>query len=72
MTTDELKDDKAYGKAILLLHQVGGIFWTRPTRRLVINPYQMQVLCDAGLLPAANGEKKRGKKKSWSPTSSCR
>ena len=60
MTTAELKDDKAYGKAILLLHHVGGMFWTRPTRRLVINPYQVQVLRKAGLLPSANGVKKLG------------
>ena len=64
MITAELKDDKAYGKAILLLHQVGGMFWTRPTRRLMINPYQMKVLRDAGLLPTVNGAKKRGQTKS--------
>jgi hypothetical protein len=63
MLTGELKDDKTYGKAITLLLQTGGYFWTRPTRRLIINPLQVQVLRDAGLLPKANGAKKRGKKK---------
>jgi hypothetical protein len=28
-----------------------GFFWTKPVHKLVLNPYQIQCLRDAGLLP---------------------
>jgi hypothetical protein len=63
MATIEIKDEKKYTKAIGLLYEMGGMFHTRPTRRLVVGPFQLQVLRQAGLVPPANGAKKRGKKK---------
>jgi hypothetical protein len=63
MATVQIPDQKKYVKAIGLLHEMGGGFSTRPTRRLVISPFQMQVLQNAGVLPKSNGAKKRGKTK---------
>jgi hypothetical protein len=63
MPTVQIADDKKYGKAIALLFEVGGIFRTRPVRRLVIGPDQLRVLQAAGLVVKANGARKRGKKK---------
>ncbi len=62
MATVQITNEKKYAKAIGLLHDIGGIFATKPIRKLVIGPYQIQVLRQAGLLPPANGAKKRGKK----------
>jgi hypothetical protein len=63
MATVQVPDDKKYVKAIELLYKMGAGFSTRPTRRLVISPFQMWALEDAGLLPKSNGVKKRGKRK---------
>ena len=63
MPTVQIADDKKYGKAILLLIEMGGIFRTKPTRQLVIGPGQIQALQAAGLLPKANGARTRGQKK---------
>jgi hypothetical protein len=64
MPTVQITSDKKYVKAIGLLHEMGGgMFWTKPTRRLVISPFQIQALQDAGVLPKTNGARKRGKKK---------
>ncbi len=62
MATIQISDDKKYGKALGLLLELGGIFWTRPVRKLVVGPVQLQVLQHAGLVPKANGAKKRAKK----------
>jgi len=63
MLTVELFDNKTYGRAIRLLLDMGGIFRTKPPRQLVVGPAQFQALKQAGLVPKANGGKKRGKKK---------
>jgi hypothetical protein len=64
MPTVEIPDEKKYTKAIGLLLQMGGFFWTRPTRRLVVHPGQLQALQAAGLVPKENGARKRVKKNS--------
>ena len=61
--TVQIPDEKKYVKAIGLLYEMGGGFSSRPTRRLVISPSQMQALQNAGVLPKSNGARKRGKKK---------
>ncbi len=64
MPTVQFASDKKYGQAIaLLLYEVGGIFRTKPVRQLVIGPGQLQALQAAGLVPKANGARKRGQKK---------
>ena len=63
MATVQIPDEKKYVKAISLLYGMGGMFSTKPTRRLVISPLQIQALQNAGVLPKSNGVKKRGKKK---------
>jgi hypothetical protein len=63
MPTVQITDEKKYIKAIGLLHDMGGIFRTKPTRQLVIGPDQLQVLQEAGLVPKANGARKHGQKK---------
>lgn len=63
MPTVQITDEKKYAKAIGLLYEMGGIFRTKPVRQLVIGPGQLQVLQAAGLVPQANGVKKRGTKK---------
>jgi hypothetical protein len=63
MATVQIPDDKKYVKAIGLLHEMGGMFSTRPTRRLVVSPFQIQALQEAGVLPKSNGARKRGKNK---------
>jgi hypothetical protein len=60
MATVQIRSFKKYAKAIGLLFEIGGFFWTRPWRKLVLNPYQIQCLQDAGLLPKP--KKKRGQK----------
>ena len=66
MATIQIRDQKKYARAIGLLFEMGGTFRTKPTRQLVVGPYQLQVLRHAGLVPHANGAKKRGSKKSQS------
>lgn len=63
MATVQIKDEKKYARAIGLLYEMGGLFHTKPTRQLVIGPFQLEVLQQAGLIPHTNGAKKRGKKK---------
>jgi len=63
MATIQITDEKKYAKAIDLLYEMGGLFWTRPTRRLVVGPSQLQALQTAGLVPKSNGATKRGQKK---------
>ncbi len=63
MATVQIPDEKKYVKAIGILHEIGDTFSTRPTRRLVIGPFQIQALQNAGVLPKPNGAKKRGKRK---------
>jgi hypothetical protein len=64
MPTVEFTDDKKYGKAIaLLLYEVGGLFWTKPVRRLIVGPGQLQALQAAGPVPKNSGVKKHGRKK---------
>jgi hypothetical protein len=65
MPTVQLPDDEKYGKAIGLLLDVGGLFRTKPTRQLVVNPAQLQALQRAGLVPNGKGARKRGQKKTW-------
>src|SRR5438552_2883615 len=55
MATIQIRDEKKYAKAIGLLYEMGGLFRTKPTRQLVIGPFQLQVLQQAGLVPHANG-----------------
>ena len=62
MPTVRIADHKKYGKAIGLLLEMGGIFRTKPTRELIIGPAQLQALRSAGLVPEANGARKRGQK----------
>ncbi len=62
MATVHIPDDKKYVKAIGLLYQMGGMFSTRPTRKLVISPFQIEALQKAGVLPKTQGASKRGKK----------
>jgi hypothetical protein len=64
MPTVQIADDKTYGKAIGLLLEMGGIFRTRPRRRLVVGPAQLHALRLAGLVPKGNGAGKRAAKKS--------
>jgi hypothetical protein len=60
----QILDDKKYGKALHLLLSMGGMFWSRPTRTLVIGPGQLQALVDAGLVePNGKEAPGRGKKK---------
>lgn len=63
MPTVQITDEKKYCKAIGLLHEMGGIFRTKPFRQLVIGPGQLQVLQAAGVVPKADGARKRGQKK---------
>lgn len=63
MATIQIKDEKKYAKAIGLLYEMGGLFHTRPTHRIIVGPFQLSVLREAGLVPQANGAKKRGKKR---------
>jgi hypothetical protein len=63
MATIQIKDEKKYTRAIGLLYEMGGLFRTKPTNQLVVGPFQLQVLQQAGLVPHANGAKKRAKKK---------
>jgi hypothetical protein len=63
MATVQIKDEKKYTKAIGLLFSMGGFFWTRPTRQLVVNPMQEQALRNAGLLSKSNGARRNGKRK---------
>jgi hypothetical protein len=55
----QLPTTEKYGEASLLLYRLGGIFWTRPTRKLVIGPVQHEALVRAGLVkpqqPKAKG-----------------
>ena len=51
MATIQIRDEKKYTKAIGLLFEMGGMFRTKPTRQLVVGPFQLQVLRQAGLLP---------------------
>ena len=62
MPTVQITDEKKYAKATGLLIRMGGIFRTKPYRQLVIGPAQLFALQMAGLVPKANGAKKRGKK----------
>jgi hypothetical protein len=64
MPTIQITDEKKYARAIGLLHELGGIFRTKPVRQLVIGPGQLRVLQAAGVVAKANGATKRGKKKS--------
>lgn len=64
MSAIQILDDAKYTKAIGILHRMGGMFWTRPTRKLVIGPAQYQALVEAGLVePDGKEARKRGKKK---------
>jgi hypothetical protein len=63
VATVQIPDEKKYVQAISVLYQMGGMFSTKPTRRLVISPFQIQALQNAGVLPKSNGAKQRGKKK---------
>ena len=63
MATIQIRDEKKYAKAIGLLYEMGGLFHTKPTRQIVVGPFQLQMLRQAGLVPQANGAKKRGKKR---------
>jgi hypothetical protein len=63
MATIQIPDEKKYVKAISMLHEMGGAFSTKPTRRLVVSPFQMEALEKAGVLPKSNGATKRVKKK---------
>ena len=63
MTTVQIRDEKKYAKAIGLLYEMGGLFRTKPTKQIVVGPYQLAVLRQAGLVPKANGAKKRARKK---------
>jgi hypothetical protein len=39
MATVEITDEKKYGKALsMLIYEIGGLFCTKPVRRLVVNP----------------------------------
>lgn len=62
MASIQILDEQKYAKAIGMLHEMGGMFRTKPVRQLVVGPYQLQVLQHAGLIPKPNGAKKRGKK----------
>jgi hypothetical protein len=66
MPTVQISDEKKYTRAIGLLHEVGGMFRTRPTRQLVVDPAQLHVLQEAGLITKVNGARKRGQKKARS------
>jgi hypothetical protein len=63
MPTVQITDEKKYAKALGLLYDMGGIFRTKPPQQLVIGPAQFQALQEAGLVPKANGARKRGQKK---------
>jgi hypothetical protein len=63
MPTVQILNEKKYAKAIGLLHEMGGIFRTKPVRQLVIGPGQLQVLQAAGVVPKGKGARKRGQKK---------
>ena len=62
MASVQILDEKKYVKAIGLLYEMGGMFRTKPVRQLVVGPFQLQVLQQAGLVPKTNGAKKRGQK----------
>jgi hypothetical protein len=63
MPTVQITDEKKYTRAIGLLHDMGGIFRTKPIMQLVVGPAQLRVLQEAGLVPKTNGARKRGQKK---------
>jgi hypothetical protein len=67
MPSVQIPDEKNYIKAIGLLHQLGGMFRTQPTRELIVSPSQLQALREAGLVQKVQGAGKHGKK---SPTHS--
>ena len=56
----KIRTNDKYLKAIGLLLEIGGYFRTIHPRKLVIGPYQIQCLRDAGLLPKI--KLKRGQK----------
>lgn len=66
MATVQINDEKKYTRAIGLLHETGRMFRTKPTRQLVVDPIQLQVLHDAGLITKVNGARKLGQKKTTS------
>jgi hypothetical protein len=60
----QILDDNKYGKALHLLLSMGGLFWSKPVRTLVIGPVQFQALVDAGLVePDGKEARRRGRKK---------
>jgi hypothetical protein len=62
MPVVQISDKKKYVKAVGLLHEIGGVFRTQPTRQLVVGPEQLRALQEAGLVSKANGVKTRGQK----------
>lgn len=64
MSEFQILDNTKYGKALMLLYRMGGIFRTRPFHKLVLGPAQYRALVDAGLLePNGKEAQGRGKKK---------
>lgn len=59
MATIQIDNDRNYGKALRLLYEMGGIVRTKPVRRLVVGPAQIQMLRTAGLVPKPDGTKIR-------------
>jgi hypothetical protein len=58
----QILDTTKYGKALRLLLTMGGMFRSKPTRRLMIGRAQFQALVDAGLV-SQNGTEGRGRGK---------
>jgi hypothetical protein len=59
-----IPEDARYGKALRILHEMGGTFLSKPTRILVIGPVQHEALVRAGVLEPSQAKGiDRGQKK---------
>jgi len=58
-----IPDNKKYARALDILFQGGGLFWTRPTHVLIVTLSQFEALVNAGIVPPKRIRASRGKKK---------
>ena len=66
MATIQIRSKKKYVRAIGVLMEIGSYYRAKPTRKFVLNLYQIQCLQDAGILPKR--KRKKGEKEvRWPP-----
>jgi hypothetical protein len=58
-----IPDNKKYEKALEILYQMGGFFWSWPDHVLGVGPTRFRALAAAGLVGANGKERSRPKKK---------